>query len=63
MAYRALRAEAHQAALELRRGTRGDNLMYFETGQGSALSANALSPIRLRQPSSASSFARRCAED
>ena len=33
--------EAHQAALELRRGTVGDNVMYFETGQGSALSADA----------------------
>ncbi|MEC5161264.1 MULTISPECIES: ethanolamine ammonia-lyase subunit EutB [unclassified Janthinobacterium] len=33
--------EAHQAALSLRRGTVGDNVMYFETGQGSALSANA----------------------
>jgi ethanolamine ammonia-lyase large subunit len=33
--------EAHQAARELKRGTVGDNLMYFETGQGSALSANA----------------------
>jgi ethanolamine ammonia-lyase large subunit len=33
--------EAHQAALELKRGTLGDNCMYFETGQGSALSANA----------------------
>jgi ethanolamine ammonia-lyase large subunit len=32
--------EAHQAALELHRGTLGDNFMYFETGQGSALSAN-----------------------
>jgi ethanolamine ammonia-lyase large subunit len=30
--------DAHQAARELRRGT---NVMYFETGQGSALSANA----------------------
>ena len=29
------------AALSLRRGTVGDNVMYFETGQGSALSANA----------------------
>jgi hypothetical protein len=28
-------------ALSLRRGTVGDNVMYFETGQGSALSANA----------------------
>ena len=33
--------EAHQAALELKRGTVGNNVMYFETGQGSALSANA----------------------
>ncbi|OVE49485.1 ethanolamine ammonia-lyase subunit EutB [Chromobacterium violaceum] len=33
--------EAHQAARELNRGTVGDNVMYFETGQGSALSANA----------------------
>jgi len=33
--------EAHQAALSLKRGTVGDNVMYFETGQGSALSANA----------------------
>jgi ethanolamine ammonia-lyase large subunit len=33
--------EAHQAALGLRRGTVGDNVMYFETGQGSALSADA----------------------
>jgi ethanolamine ammonia-lyase large subunit len=37
----ALLDEAHQAALSLRRGTLGDNVMYFETGQGSALSANA----------------------
>jgi ethanolamine ammonia-lyase large subunit len=33
--------EAHQAGLSLQRGTVGNNLMYFETGQGSALSANA----------------------
>ncbi|QRX83539.1 ethanolamine ammonia-lyase subunit EutB [Glaciimonas sp. PAMC28666] len=33
--------EAHQAALSLRRGTVGNNVMYFETGQGSALSADA----------------------
>ncbi len=33
--------EAREAALALRRGTLGDNLMYFETGQGSALSAEA----------------------
>ena len=37
----ALLAEARDAALSLRRGTIGDNVMYFETGQGSALSANA----------------------
>ena len=37
----ALLDEAHQAALSLRRGTLGDHVMYFETGQGSALSANA----------------------
>ncbi|GGC70979.1 ethanolamine ammonia-lyase subunit EutB [Undibacterium terreum] len=33
--------EALQAALSLQRGTAGNNVMYFETGQGSALSANA----------------------
>jgi ethanolamine ammonia-lyase large subunit len=33
--------EAHQAGLSLRRGSVGNNLMYFETGQGSALSAGA----------------------
>jgi ethanolamine ammonia-lyase large subunit len=33
--------EAHAAALALKRGTLGDHVMYFETGQGSALSANA----------------------
>ena len=33
--------EAYQAALTLKRGTIGDNVMYFETGQGSSLSANA----------------------
>jgi len=33
--------EAYAAALALKRGTVGDNVMYFETGQGSALSANA----------------------
>jgi ethanolamine ammonia-lyase large subunit len=36
-----LLAEAHQAALALGRGSIGSNCMYFETGQGSALSANA----------------------
>jgi len=33
--------EARAQALELNRGTVGDNVMYFETGQGSALSAGA----------------------
>jgi ethanolamine ammonia-lyase large subunit len=33
--------EAQQAALSLKRGTVGNNVMYFETGQGSVLSANA----------------------
>ena len=42
----ALLQEAREAALSLRRGKNfgdgvGDNVMYFETGQGSALSANA----------------------
>ena len=37
----ALLKEAHEAAQSLQRGTVGKNLMYFETGQGSALSANA----------------------
>jgi ethanolamine ammonia-lyase large subunit len=37
----ALLCEARDAALSLKRGTVGDNVMYFETGQGSALSANA----------------------
>ena len=43
----ALLAEAHEAARALRRGAAcadgkvGTNIMYFETGQGSALSANA----------------------
>ncbi|HRD76472.1 MAG TPA: ethanolamine ammonia-lyase subunit EutB [Hyphomicrobiaceae bacterium] len=37
----ALLAEAREAALALKRGTIGENVMYFETGQGSALSANA----------------------
>ena len=32
--------EAHEAALSLKRGSLGDNVMYFETGQGSALSAD-----------------------
>jgi len=33
--------EAYDATLSLNRGTIGNNVMYFETGQGSALSANA----------------------
>jgi len=33
--------DAQQAALSLNRGTVGHNVMYFETGQGSVLSANA----------------------
>lgn len=33
--------EAREATLSLKRGTLGDNVMYFETGQGSALSAAA----------------------
>ena len=37
--------EAREAALSLGRGTVGDNVMYFETGQGSALSAGAHSPF------------------
>jgi ethanolamine ammonia-lyase large subunit len=37
----ALLREAQEAALSLGRGTVGRNVMYFETGQGSALSANA----------------------
>jgi ethanolamine ammonia-lyase large subunit len=37
----ALLGEARAAALSLGRGTAGDNVMYFETGQGSALSAGA----------------------
>ncbi len=37
----ALLDEAYQATLSLNRGTVGQNVMYFETGQGSELSANA----------------------
>ena len=37
----ALLDEACDAARNLKRGTLGQNVMYFETGQGSALSANA----------------------
>ncbi|MGI3167920.1 ethanolamine ammonia-lyase subunit EutB [Pseudooceanicola sp. C21-150M6] len=37
----AMLKEAQEAALSLNRGTTGQNVMYFETGQGSALSADA----------------------
>jgi ethanolamine ammonia-lyase large subunit len=37
----AMLQEGREAALGLGRGTVGNNVMYFETGQGSALSANA----------------------
>jgi ethanolamine ammonia-lyase large subunit len=37
----AILKEGREAALGLGRGTVGSNVMYFETGQGSALSANA----------------------
>jgi ethanolamine ammonia-lyase large subunit len=37
----AMLREAREQALERKRGTVGNNVMYFETGQGSALSANA----------------------
>lgn len=37
----AILKEGQEAALSLKRGTIGDDVMYFETGQGSALSANA----------------------
>lgn len=37
--------EAREAAMSLNRGTVGTNVMYFETGQGSALSANAFHGI------------------
>ena len=37
----AMLKEANEAARALHRGTAGENVMYFETGQGSALSANA----------------------
>ena len=37
----ALLDEANQAARSLSRGTLGENVMYFETGQGSCLSADA----------------------
>ena len=37
----ALLDEAYAAGLALKRGSLGQNVMYFETGQGSSLSANA----------------------
>jgi ethanolamine ammonia-lyase large subunit len=37
----AMLREAREAALSTSRGTLGTNVMYFETGQGSSLSANA----------------------
>ncbi len=37
----ALLQQAHEAARSLQRGTVGNHCMYFETGQGSALSADA----------------------
>lgn len=37
----AILQEGYEAGLSLNRGTVGQNVMYFETGQGSALSANA----------------------
>ncbi|WP_028708002.1 ethanolamine ammonia-lyase subunit EutB [Propionicicella superfundia] len=37
----ALLREGREAGLSLHRGTVGDNVTYFETGQGSSLSANA----------------------
>jgi ethanolamine ammonia-lyase large subunit len=37
----AMLKEGREAALSLKRGTVGDNCMYFETGQGAALSADA----------------------
>lgn len=38
---RSMLQEGYDAGLSLNRGTVGNNFMYFETGQGSALSANA----------------------
>ena len=37
----AILREAHEAALSLKRGVVGQNVMYFETGQGAALSSDA----------------------
>src|SRR6202171_4507938 len=52
----ALLREAQAAGLSLRRGTVGDNVMYFETGQGSALSANAHHNVD-QQPCEARAYA------
>ena len=41
----ALLAEAQDAAQSLKRGTIGSNVMYFETGQGAALSADITASI------------------
>ncbi len=40
--------EAHQAALSLNRGSVGNNVMYFETGQGSALSSDSHHDVDLQ---------------
>lgn len=44
----ALIDEAYQATSALNRGTVGNNVMYFETGQGSELSANAHHDVDLQ---------------
>ena len=41
----ALLREANEAARALGRGTVGNNVMYFETGQGTALSAEAIMAV------------------
>src|SRR3954467_14179554 len=48
--------EAHEAARALNRGVLGDNVMYFETGQGSALSAEAHHGVD-QQPMEARAYA------
>ena len=60
----ALLAEAQQAALSLRRGTLGDNVMYFETGRGGCLSVTPITasiskPAR-RAPMRWHAISRRC---
>src|SRR6202023_2510763 len=52
----ALLREAREAALGLGRGTVGENVMYFETGQGSCLSANAHHGVD-QQPAEARAYA------